>query len=166
MVCGYMGKQIGQPIWQRHKYPRNQVHTSLWNTRKCSTGSRWLARCMWRVRQQLPPVNFISVNETLELLNCKILRVNKWHTNMPLQLQTPCSTRCVASFLHLCQIHLILQTAVRMAYNRITTLHKPGWKSLWHLYYKENFYQKEIPQKYCSGTKSSHMEHSRGPCST
>jgi hypothetical protein len=166
MACGNMGKQIGQPIWQRHKYPRNQVHTSLWTTRKCNTGSRWLARCMWRVRQQLPLANLISVNETLELLNCKILRVNKWHTNKPLQLQTPCSTRCVASFLHFYQTHLILQTAIKMAYNKITTLHKLGWKSLWHLYYKERFYQKEIPQKYCSGTKSNHMEHSRGPCST
>jgi hypothetical protein len=46
MVCGNMGKQTGQPIWQRHKYPRNQVHTSLWNTRKCNTGSRLLAICV------------------------------------------------------------------------------------------------------------------------
>jgi hypothetical protein len=80
---------------------------------------------MWRVRQQLPPADLISVNETLELLNCKILRVNKWHTIRPLQLQTPCSTRCVASFLHLCQTQLILQTAVRIAYNKIS--HCTNW---------------------------------------
>ncbi len=125
MECGNIGKQTSQSIGT--KKPRNQVHTSLWNTGKCSTGSRWLARCMWRVRQQLLPADLISAYETLELLACKIFRVNKGHTVRPLQLQTPCSTRCVASFLHLCQTHLLLQTAVTRPQQH-TTLHKMGWR--------------------------------------